>query len=73
MDNSTANQQQEKIHVKARKDQALKIRLQTLIKERGMSEPQFFRKLELSRQYWYFISWGIWNCPDWLKVKIAGN
>lgn len=57
--------------VKRRKDATLKIRLQALIQSKGMSEPEFFNSLELSRQYWYYISWGIWPCPIWLKVKIA--
>ncbi len=57
--------------VKRGKDEALKIRLQTLIKARGMTEPEFYHKIDLSKQYWYFISWGIWKPTDDLMFKIS--
>lgn len=57
--------------VKKRKDEALKGRLQALILERGMSEPEFFHKIGIIRQYWYSISWGIDECPTYLKIRIA--
>jgi len=57
--------------VKGRKNQVFKIKLQTLILSKGMSEPEFFRKLNISRQRWYYFSWGIWACPDWLKIRIS--
>ena len=53
------------------KDQLLKKRLQTLIISKGMSESDFYHSLEISKQYWYFISWGIWACPIPLKVRIS--
>lgn len=73
MDDNTSNQESEKLHVKPRKQQVLKIRLQSFIKSRGMSEPQFFRKLGLSRQRWYYYSWGLWVTPDWLKIRISNE
>ncbi len=57
--------------VKERKDYSLKQRLKTLIQNRGMSEPDFFNKLQLSRQLWYYYSWGLWECPIHIKLKIA--
>mgnify|MGYP001580825358 CR=1 FL=1 len=57
--------------VKKRKDQALKIRLDTLIKQAGMSQRQFYRKLEISRQAWYAYSWGFWEMPIYLKIKVS--
>jgi len=57
--------------VKERKNHALKTRLQTLILSKGLSEPDFYHKIGLSKQYWYEISWGRWDCPIKLKVRIA--
>lgn len=57
--------------VKIRKDMALKVRLQSFIKALGMSEPEFFHKLEISRQRWYYYSWGLWITPDHLKIRIS--
>lgn len=57
--------------VNGRKDGLLKTRLQTLIHSQGLSEPEFFGKVGISRQYWYLLSWGISECPIEIKVKIA--
>ncbi len=57
--------------VKECKDTLLKERLKTLIHSKGLSEADFYNSIGLSRQYWYFISWGIWSCSIELKVKIA--
>jgi len=57
--------------VKKCKNKLLKERLQTLIKASGQSESDFYNKIGLSRQYWYYISWGLWECPLEIKVKIA--
>lgn len=57
--------------VKKRKNQVLKARLRTLILAKGMSEPDFFHSIDLTRQYWYTISWGLYPCPKDLKIKIA--
>lgn len=53
------------------KDKALKIRLQTLIKAKGMSEADFYNELGYSRQVWYAMSWGVWETSIEHKVKIA--
>lgn len=58
--------------VQARKNQVLKIRLQTLITSKGIKESQFYKQAGISKQNWYFISWGIVQCPTELKVRIAG-
>jgi len=57
--------------VKERKNYPLKNRLKTLINAGGMSEPDFFNKIQISRQLWYYYSWGIWETPIPMKVKIA--
>lgn len=54
------------------KDLELKGRLRTLILSQGLTEAKFFqKKLGISRQYWYRISWGVDICPTYLKIKIA--
>ncbi len=54
------------------KNTALKNRLRGFILERGYKEEhQFFQELGLTRQYWYQISWGLQECPIYLKIKIA--
>ena len=53
------------------KDKDLKNRLQTIIKSKGMSEADFYNSIGLSRQYWYFISWGIWKPNEDLMFKIS--
>lgn len=53
------------------KNRALKIRLQTLIKAKGLSEADFYKELGYSRQVWYAMSWGIWETSIEHKVRIA--
>ncbi len=57
--------------VKPCKKPILKIRFQTLIEAIGMTEPNFYNKIGISRQLWYFVSWGIWEPANYLKVRIA--
>lgn len=57
--------------VKESKNGALKERLRTLILERKMSESEFYNSLGISKQHWYYISWGLWYVPNHLKFKIA--
>lgn len=60
-----------KSEVRRSKDKTLKIRLQTLIKAKGMSEADFYNQLRYSRQVWYAMSWGIWETSIEHKVRIA--
>jgi len=57
--------------VKERKNDLLRERLQTLIRNRGWSNHEFYLRAGISRQYYYFISWGLWNPPLDIKIKIA--
>ena len=58
-------------HIRKVKDRSLKIRLQTLIKARGLSEKEFYKSLSYSAQVWYALSWGVWEANIETKVKIA--
>ena len=53
------------------KKEPLKNRFRTLIGSKGITEPEFYNKLEISAQLWYYISWGIWEPSLHLKLKIA--
>lgn len=57
--------------VKPRKDQALKIRLDSFIKARGLSISDFYREVGISRQLWYYYSWGLWPVPVQVRVRVA--
>jgi len=57
--------------VEKHRDEALKIRLKTLISAKGMSQADFYKSLGLGKDYWYMISWGKVACPLDLKVRIA--
>lgn len=57
--------------VKGRKDQSFKIRCESAIKSCGLSNKQFYEKVGISRQAWYFYSWGIEPFPDHLKIKLC--
>ena len=70
--NSTSRETYSSIsHVKKRKDQVLKVRLDTLIKNVGLSQREFYKQLGISRQAWYGYSWGLISTPVDLKVRIA--
>jgi len=58
-------------HIRKTKDKSLKIRLQTLIKAKGLSEKEFYKNLSYSAQVWYALSWGIWEANIETKVKVA--
>lgn len=60
-----------KPQVDKRRNEALKIRLKTLISAKGMSQADFYKSIGLGKDYWYMISWGKTECPLDLKVKIA--
>ncbi len=57
--------------VKERKNLVLRTRFQTLIKQTGMTNSQFYKKAGISRQYYYFLSWGLWEVPIDTKLKIS--
>lgn len=57
--------------VKHSKNPIFKNTLQTLIKSQGMRELDFYKKLRISRQAWYQLSWKIWEPSEWLKIKIS--
>ena len=57
--------------VKRCKNRVLKNTLRVLIKRQGKSEPEFYRGLGLSKQYWYMISWGIEETPQSIRIKIS--
>ena len=57
--------------VKECKNELLRERFQTLIKNHGWSNHEFYLRSGLSRQYYYYISWGLWNPPLDVKIKIA--
>jgi hypothetical protein len=58
-------------HIRKVKDRTLKLRLQTLIKAKGLSEKDFYKSLNYSPQVWYALSWGIWEANIETKVKVA--
>ncbi len=54
------------------KNTALKSRLRAFIIDNGYKEEyEFFQELGLTRHYWFQISWGLQDCPTYLKIKIA--
>lgn len=57
--------------VKQCKNALLKLRLQTLIFDRGLSESKFYKKIGLTKQYWYALSNGIFEPTLEIKIKIA--
>lgn len=57
--------------LKKLKDEALHTRLENTIKRCGVSKREFYSKVGISAQYWWRISWGIDDFPEWLKVKLC--
>jgi len=57
--------------VKESKNALLKERLRTIIRSKGLTEREFYHSLNMSRQYWYGVSWGLLITPYDLKLKIA--
>jgi len=70
MDNPTSSKKFTQA-VKESKKMILKSRLKLLINAKGLKESDFYNELQISKQLWYFISWGIWEPSNYLKVKIA--
>ena len=54
-----------------RKNEAIKNRFQTIIFSLGMSEKEFYKKIGISKQQWYVLSWGLWDPPFERKLEIA--
>jgi DNA-binding XRE family transcriptional regulator len=57
--------------VKESKNRLLKERLQTLIRNKGWSNHEFYSRVGITRQHYYFLSWGLWNPPLDVKIKIS--
>lgn len=57
--------------VKPRKNQALKVRTESAISSCGLSNKDFYEKVGITRQQWYWWSWGLIEFPEWLKVKLC--
>ncbi len=70
-DNSTQSEKKGCSGVKECKNPILKERIRTLIIKKGLSESEFYNSIGISRQYWYYLSWGIWETPTHLKVRIS--
>lgn len=54
-----------------RKDALLKLKLQTLIKAKGLYEKDFYHSIGISKQNWYSYSWGLIPTPQEWKIRIA--
>jgi len=57
--------------VNSRKDQTFKIRCESAKSSTGLHSADFYRKAGISRQAWYFYSWGLQPFPLWLKIKLC--
>lgn len=71
MSNSKEKSFFSKEEVISRKDEQLKSRIRTLIADRRLKECEVYHKLGITKQYWYNITWGIWEAPQEMKLKIA--
>lgn len=56
--------------VKSRKNHILKDRFESAILSCGISNQHFYEKIGISRQQWYYWSWGLKPFPVWLKIKL---
>ena len=57
--------------VKKCKNQILKNRCEDAITSCGISNQDFYERVNISRQQWYYWSWGLIEFPLWLKVKLC--
>ncbi len=57
--------------VKKCKNPVFKIQCESAITSTGLSNQQFYLKIKVSRQQWYYWSWGIIPFPSWLKIKLC--
>jgi len=53
------------------KDQAFKIRCEAAVTSTGLTKEQFYLKSNISRQRWYYFSWGLEPFPTYLKVRLC--
>lgn len=53
------------------KDYLLHERIKTLIKNKGLSNSEFYKLSGISRQHYYLISYGLQKCSIELRVKLA--
>lgn len=53
------------------KNPVYKILCESAVTSAGLSNEQFYKKAEISRQQWYYWSWGIETFPDWLKIRLC--
>jgi len=65
------NQKKMQESVKNRKDAMLNMRFESTIARCGLSKQEFYDKIEVSRAYWWRITWGIDPVPSWLKIKLC--
>lgn len=60
-----------KTHVRGRKNEAFKIKCESALSSTGLSNQQFYKKVGVSRQMWYYYSWSIEPFPHWLKIRLC--
>ena len=53
------------------KNQVCKIKCEGAVTSTGLSKEQFYSKAEISRQRWYFWSWGLEPFPDYIKIRLC--
>ncbi len=53
------------------KDKVFKIKCESASQSTGLSKEQFYIKTEISRQRWYYWSWGIEPFPSYIKIKLC--
>ena len=54
-----------------RKQRTLKIRSESAIKSTGLSNQEFYLQSGITRQNWYYYSWGIKEFPIHIKIKLC--
>ena len=53
------------------KNQTFKVRCESAVTRIGLSKEQFYSKSQISRQRWYFWSWGLEPFPDYIKIRLC--
>lgn len=57
--------------VNTRKNPLFKVRCESAINSTGLSNKDFYLKTRISRQQWYFWSWGIEEFPEYVKIRLC--